>query len=102
MQFFFHASPLLLYLLVAVTLLLESSAVPIANTTLLLFTGALASLGHLNIYILAAAAIAGSVTGACLAYFLGLKGGRQLLLHLAARLRVDPQKVSIAEGWFQE
>jgi membrane protein DedA with SNARE-associated domain len=100
-HFILNASPFFVYILVVLVLLLESSAVPIANTTLLLLTGALASLGHLNIYVLAVAAIAGSITGACLAYLLGIKGGRQVLLRLAMRFRVDPQKVIIAENWFQ-
>jgi membrane protein DedA with SNARE-associated domain len=96
-----NASPFFVYILVALILLLESTAVPVANTTLLLLTGALASLGHLNIYVLAIAAILGSITGACLAYLLGIKGGRQILLRLTSRFRVDPQKISIAENWFQ-
>jgi len=101
MQLFFHASPLLLYLLVAVALLLESSAVPIVNTTLLLFTGALASLGLLNIWILVAAAIFGSTAGACLAYVIGLQGGRRLYLRLLSIFHVEGQKVNVVERWFQ-
>lgn len=105
MDFIIHsilsASPFFVYILVALVLLLESSAIPVANTTLLLLTGALASLGHLNIYVLAIAAILGSISGACLAYLLGIKGGRQVLLRLATRFRVDPQKIIIAENWFQ-
>ena len=96
-----NASPLLVYLLVFLMLLLESSAIPVANTTLLLLTGALASLGHLDIYILAVAAILGSISGACLAYLLGLREGRQVVLRLTTRFRVDPQKIMMAENWFQ-
>ena len=102
MQFFFHASPLLLYLLVAVTLLLESSGVPIVNTTLLLFTGALASLGLLNIWVLVAAAILGSTAGACLAYLIGLHGGRRIFLRLLQVFHIEEQKVNLAERWFQQ
>jgi len=101
-QLFFHASPLLLYLLVAVTLLLESSGVPIVNTTLLLFTGALASLGLLNIWILIAAAIFGSTAGACLAYGIGLQGGRRLYLRLLSVFHIEEQKVKAVERWFQQ
>jgi membrane protein DedA with SNARE-associated domain len=102
MQLFFHASPLLLYLLVVVTLLLESSGVPIVNTTLLLFTGALASLGHLDIRILIAAAIFGSTAGACLAYMIGLQGGRRIYLRLLSVLHIEEQKVNVVERWFQQ
>lgn len=100
-HFILNASPFLVYLLVALVLLLESSAIPVANTTLLLLTGALASLGHLDISILAVAAILGSISGACLAYLLGFRGGRQVMLSLTTRFRVDPQKIMMAENWFQ-
>ncbi len=101
-QIVLHASPLLVYLLVAVMLLLESSGVPLINTTLLLLTGALASLGHLNIWVLIAAAILGSISGACLAYVIGLRGGRQIFLRLASLFHIDVQKVSMTESWFQK
>ena len=97
-----HANPLLIYLIVAIFLLLESSAIPIINSTLLLFTGALVSLGHLNFWVLAIAAILGSISGACLAYIIGIRGGRRLFLRLAGMFRVSEQKVDIAERWFQK
>jgi membrane protein DedA with SNARE-associated domain len=97
-----QTNPLLIYCIVATALLLESSGVPVLNSTLLLFTGALASSGYLNIWYLAFAAIAGSITGACLAYYLGARGGRKLLLHLARRFRIDTEKISIVEHWFQK
>ena len=96
-----NANPLLIYLSVAIFLLLESSAVPIVNTTLLLFSGALVSLGHLNFWVLTIAAILGSISGACLAYVIGIWGGRRLFLRLAGIFRVSEQKVDMAERWFQ-
>jgi membrane protein DedA with SNARE-associated domain len=91
----------MIYLIVAVVLLLESSAVPVANNTLLIFTGALASFGHINIWALAVAAIMGSIAGACLAYSIGAYGGRQVMLRVAALFSVDAQKVKMAENWFR-
>jgi len=102
MHFFLHTSPFLIYFLVAVILLLESSGVPITNNTLLLFTGALASLGQLNIGLLAIAAIVGSIAGACLAYYIGLRGGRRVLLRLASFFHVDTQKIEVMDGWFHK
>src|SRR5207245_2694002 len=83
-----------------VILLLESSGIPIANNTLLLFTGALTSFGHLNILVLAIVAIVGSISGACLAYVIGLRGGRRFLFRVSNRLHIDAQKINKAERWF--
>lgn len=95
-----HLSPLPTCLLVAVFLLLESSGIPIINTTLLLFTGALAALGRVGLTWLMVVAIVGSTLGACLAYVLGRHYGEALLLRVARLLRIDERKVLLAERGF--
>ena len=96
-----YTNPLWIYMIVGVFLLLESSGIPIVNSTLLLLTGALASLGHLNIFVLGVVSIFGSVAGACLAYTIGRHGGARLLRRAAAKLRVDPRKLQLLEQWFE-
>ncbi len=91
----------LIYLLVAAFLLLESTGIPLINTTLLLFTGALAAQGRLNPGLLLLAALVGSTLGACCAYGLGQRYGEKLLFRLARLLRIDKQKMLFAERWFQ-
>lgn len=95
-----YTNPLWIYVIVGVCLLLESSGIPIVNSTLLLLTGALASLGHLNIFALAFVSMSGSIAGACLAYAIGWYGGARLLRRAATRLRVDTQKIQSLEKWF--
>lgn len=106
MNLLFHLihiiNPLWVYVIVGMFLLLESSGIPIVNSTLLLLTGALASLGHLNIVALAVVSILGSVAGACLAYMIGQRGGGRLLLRAATRLRIDIRKIQLLEQWFQQ
>jgi len=97
-----HTSPLLIYLLVATILLLESSGVPITNNTMLLLAGAMASLGYLNIEMLIISALLGSIAGACCAYWIGARGGRPVLLHLATFFHVNEQKISVMDSWFQK
>jgi len=101
-QFLLHTHPLFIYCFVAILLLLESTGIPILNSSLLLFAGALASFGHLNIWILAVTAIVGSVAGACVAYTVGARGGSSLLLHVIRFFHVDEQKIDIVERWFQK
>lgn len=99
-QTFQHIPPLLVYLLVALFLLLESSGIPLLNTTLLLCTGALAALGKLNLGLLMFVAILGSSIGACSAYGLGRRYGEPLLFRLTRFLGIDEKKVTLAERWF--
>jgi membrane protein DedA with SNARE-associated domain len=98
----FHANPLLIYVIVALVLLLESTGIPITNNTLLLFTGALAALGHLNIWLLTISAIIGSIVGAYCAYTLGKWKGQGILRRIAVLFHVDAKKMSVAENWFQK
>ncbi|WP_165423767.1 DedA family protein [Ktedonosporobacter rubrisoli] len=99
-HFLMHVNPLLIYLIVAVVLALESSGIPIANSTLLLFTGALASFGYLDIWQLTVAASLGSIVGACVAYAVGKRGGRRLLLRMTLLLHGKRRMVNIVERWF--
>lgn len=101
-HFFWHAGPLLICSITAIVLLMESSGIPITNNTLLLCAGALASLGHVNIWPLILAAIVGSILGACLAYLIGLRGGHQFILRLTRVFHIEPRKVEIVECWFQQ
>lgn len=97
-----HISPFFIYLLVVAFLLLESSGIPIVNTTLLLFTGALAALGKLNLTVLVIVAVCGSTLGACLAYVLGKYYGESLLLSLGTFLRMDARKLIMTRVWFRQ
>ncbi len=97
-----HISPLLIYFIVALALALESSGIPIVNSTLLLFTGALASYSHINVVLLAIVAIVGSVAGACCAYMIGARGGRRVMLRFAFFFHLDRHEVRIFEGWFRK
>ncbi len=101
-DFIMQANPLVIYTIVALTLFLESSGIPVANNTLLLLTGALASFGHLSSGILISVAILGSISGACSAYAIGAHGGRTAFLRLAKFFHVSEQKIDLTERWFQK
>ena len=97
-----HVNPLLIYFIVALALALESSGIPIINSTLLLFTGAVAAYNHMNIVLLVIVAIVSSIAGACCAYMLGLHGGRRFMLRFAFFFHLDRHKVHIFEQWFRK
>jgi membrane protein DedA with SNARE-associated domain len=100
-HFFLHTNPLLIYLIVAVILALESTGIPIVNSTLLLLTGALAAAGYFDILSLAAVSILGSVCGACIAYTISARGGRRVMLRLALLFHLKRHKIRLFERWFQ-
>lgn len=102
MQMFQTIPSLLVYILLAGILLLESCGIPLLNTTLLLCTGALAALGQLNLGWLMLSSLVGSVLGACAAYGLGRRYGEQLLLRLARLLGMKEQKVFLIERWVRK
>jgi len=64
--------------------------------------GAMASLGYLNIELLMVSAFVGSGAGACCAYWIGMRGGRNIVLRLAAFFHVNEQKISVMDNWFQK
>jgi membrane protein DedA with SNARE-associated domain len=96
-----HISPPLIYVLVGAFLFLESTGIPLINTTLLLFVGAIAFDGRLNIILLIVVAILGSILGACCSYSLGRFYGEPLLIRLTHLLHIDQRKVLLTQRWFQ-
>jgi membrane protein DedA with SNARE-associated domain len=96
-----HIPPSLIYLLVAALLLLESTGIPVINTTMLLFTGAMAAQGRLDLALLMFAALVGSTLGACCAYALGRRYGEKLFSRLARFLHINEHKMLLVERWFQ-
>jgi membrane protein DedA with SNARE-associated domain len=96
-----HIPVWLVYLVLAVFLLLESSGIPLLNSTLLFCTGALAAMGHLNMVYLFVVGLLGSVLGACVAYLLGRRYG-EACLHVVVRvLRMKERRVFWLQRWFQ-
>src|SRR5258708_5673536 len=96
-----HISPFLVYLVVGILLCLESTGVPIVNTTLLLCVGAVASQGHLEMVLLLPIAILGSILGACCAYGLGRRYGQRPIVRLARLLHIDERKILLVQNWIQ-
>jgi len=87
--------------MVGVFLFLESTGIPLINTTLLLFVGAFAFDGRLDMILLSTIAILGSILGACCAYGLGRYYGEPLLIRLTHLLHIEQRKVLLMQRWFQ-
>jgi membrane protein DedA with SNARE-associated domain len=84
----------------ALLLVLENLFPPVPSEVVLPIAGFLVGRGDLNFVGALAASTLGSVTGALLLYGMGRWGGRGLILRYGKWLRVGPEDLSRAEGWF--
>jgi membrane protein DedA with SNARE-associated domain len=92
--------------------LLGSACIPIPSEVVLLFGGALASAGfaatalhhpgaELSLIPVMAVALAGSMIGSWLAYWIGYAGGRPLVDRWGRYLLLRPHEVERAHTWFE-
>ena len=95
------------YLAVFILTVLESACIPIPSEVTLGLGGALASgavvggaQGHLNLGLVIAVAIAGSVCGSLLAYVVGRTGGRTLVDRYGKYVLLSHSDLDTAEAWF--
>jgi membrane protein DedA with SNARE-associated domain len=84
----------------ALLLVLENLFPPVPSEVVLPIADFLVGRGDLNFVGALAASTLGSVTGALLLYGMGRWGGRVLILRYGKWLRVGPEDLSRAEGWF--
>jgi membrane protein DedA with SNARE-associated domain len=93
---------LAVYVFVFVWLAAESTGLPLPNEIVLLLAGSLAGRpGHgLSAMLLVIVALVGSLLGASIAYYIGLRGGRAAVLRLGRRFRLDERRLDSVEAWF--
>jgi membrane protein DedA with SNARE-associated domain len=97
---FQHIPPAIVYVAIFIWLTGESTGIPLPNEAALLLAGSLAAQGKLLAPLLVAVALAGSTTGSLIAYGIGWKGGRPLVLRLGRFVKLDEAKLAQTEDWF--
>ena len=87
--------------------LVENFGIPAPGQTLLIAAALLAAQGKLNIAAVLFTAFAASFIGACIGYWLGVKGGRRLILRFGRYVRIGKPELQRMEksfarysGWF--
>jgi membrane protein DedA with SNARE-associated domain len=95
-----HLSPALLYAIVVIWLSFESAGVPIPNEAILLFSGYLASTGHINPAFAAASGLAGSLVGATVSYWIGYRFGYPGVRRFGHYIFLGEHRLEAAERWF--
>ncbi len=87
-------------LIVGLFVLLESAGLPLPGETALLVAAAAAGAQHRSIGVVIAVAAGAAIVGDAGGYWLGRRGGRPVLEHYGAWLRLDATKLERLEAFF--
>jgi len=88
------------YLAVAVIVLIESFGPPLPGETVIIAASIYAGAGRLNIWAVAAIALAAAVVGDNFGFFIGRKGGRALIENYGKYIGATPDRFGRAEAFF--
>ena len=81
-------------------LVLESACIPVPSEAIMLFGGFLAGQGKTTLFAVIVAGVAGNVVGSWIAYWVGLKKGRDWALQWHW-LHITPERLDKADRWFE-
>ena len=79
---------------------LQTMAIPIPSEVILPFAGFLASAGRFNIFIIALVGGLGSCLGSSIAYYIGYKGGRPLVVKFGKYILISRHDLEMTEKFF--
>lgn len=79
---------------------IESCNIPIPSELILPFGGYLVSTGRLTFFAAALAGTIGGTIGSLLSYYIGLFGGRPFLDRYGRYFGATPDRIAMAENWF--
>ena len=88
------------YIIVAVSILLESAGVPLPGETALLVAAASAGTGQLSIVGVIGTAAVAAIAGDSVGYWVGRRGGRPFLQRYGRYLRLNDKTVTRIEAFF--
>jgi membrane protein DedA with SNARE-associated domain len=86
---------------IAALLSLNSCGVPIPSELILPFSGYLVYQGHLNLFLVAIAGTIGCNIGSAVAYWIGAKGGRPLVMRYGKWVLMSAHDVDRMSGFFE-
>jgi len=79
---------------------IESACVPLPSEIVMPFSGYLVSTGRFDFNLVAIAGAIGCLLGSYVAYFVGISGGRRLLLKYGRYVLIAPHEVELADRFF--
>lgn len=85
---------------IAIGMAIESANIPLPSELILPFGGYLVSTGRLTFWGAVMAGTIGGTAGSVASYYLGLRGGRPLLLKYGRYIGISRSKMDVADRWF--
>jgi membrane protein DedA with SNARE-associated domain len=95
-----HIISTLGYAGVGLLMALQTMAIPIPSEVILPFAGFLASMGRFNIWLIALVGGLGSCIGSSIAYYIGYKGGRPLIIKFGKYILISHHDLNMTERFF--
>jgi membrane protein DedA with SNARE-associated domain len=89
------------YLAIFLLLVFGIIGLPIPDETMLTFSGYLVYTGHLSLPLTLATALAGSITGITISYYLGRVLGMQVIHRYGRYLHITEAHINKAHAWFE-
>lgn len=89
------------YLGIVLLMGIESCCIPLPSEVIMPYAGYLCSTGQFNLWLVALAGAVGCVVGSIPAYYLGMYGGRPLILKYGRYILMNPHDLEIADRWFE-
>jgi membrane protein DedA with SNARE-associated domain len=81
-------------------MLLESACIPVPSEVIMLYAGYLVSIGKLGFVAAVIAGVLGNVAGSILAWWVGVAGGRDLVLRYGRYVHITAPRLAMADRWF--
>lgn len=100
-QFIMHTESVLGYPGIVLLMGIESCCIPLPSEVIMPFAGYLSSIGRFDIWLVSLAGALGCVVGSIPAYYLGMYGGRPLIMKYGRYVLMSPHDLQIADLWFE-
>ena len=81
-------------------MMLESACIPVPSEVIMLFAGYLVSIGKMSLLGAVVAGVLGNVVGSWIAWFVGMRGGREFVLRYGKYIHVTEKRFDLADRWF--
>ncbi|EQD26941.1 SNARE associated protein, partial [mine drainage metagenome] len=89
------------YLALFIAMALESSSLPVPSEVVMPLAGALSHAGFFNFWIAFFSALAGSILGLAVDYYIGYYIGKDIVYKHLKSLRISKEKLDSFDKWFE-